>query len=79
VTDEFSQNSSAQRPAGADIPEHAYQTRNAREHHAAIGNRVGEVERLVGNGEINVAQDAVIKPGGGYDNIACNLFTEPHA
>ena len=64
----------AERPARPEIAEHPHHVGHAGEHHAAIGDRVGEIERLAVDGEIDVAQHVEIEAGGGDDDVGLELL-----
>lgn len=48
---------------------HPGEVRNAGEHGAAVGDRLGPVDRLAVNGESNVAHDGKVEAGGRDDNV----------
>src|SRR5882757_3445457 len=59
----------AQCPARAEIAEYPGHVRHAREHHAAIGDGVGEIERPAVDSEGDVAEDAEVEAGRGDDDV----------
>ena len=72
--DEVGDQVDAQRPAGAEIAEHPDHVGHAGEHHAAIGDGVGEVERLAVDREVDVAQHAEVEAGRGDDDVGLELL-----
>ena len=66
--------SDAQRPAGAEIAEHPDHVGHAGEHHAAIGDGLGEIQRLAVDDEVDVAQDVQVEAGGGDDDVGLELL-----
>jgi len=63
VADEVGDQIDPQRPAGAEIAEHPDEVRNAREHHAAIGHGIGEIEWLAVDSEFDVAIGREVEAG----------------
>src|SRR5204863_469456 len=59
----------AQGPARAEIAEYPSHIRHTGEHHAAIGDGIGEDERLTVDREGDVAERAEVKPGGGDNDV----------
>ena len=55
AADEVGDEIGAQRPAGTEIAEHPGHVRNPGEHHAAIGDGVGEIQRLAVDLERDIA------------------------
>ena len=73
AADEIRHQIGAQRPAGAEIAEHPDQVRHAGEHHAAIGDGIGEIQRLAVDRKRDVAEHAEIEPGRGDDDVGLEL------
>ena len=67
--DEVGDEVGPQRPARAEVAEHPGHVGHAGEHHAAVGDGVGEVERLAVDGEVDVAEHAEVEAGGGDDDV----------
>ena len=72
--DEVGDQIGAQGPARAEIPEHPRHVGHAGEHHAAIGHRLGEHQRLAVDGEVDIAEDAEMEAGGGDDDVGIELL-----
>ena len=63
-----------ERPACPEVSEHPHHVRHAGEHHAAVGDRIGEVERFAVDGEVDVAQHVEIEAGGGDDDVGLEVL-----
>ena len=64
----------AERPTGPEVAEHPHHVGHAREHHAAVGDRVGKVQRLAVDRELDVAQHVQIEARGSDDDIGLKVF-----
>jgi hypothetical protein len=69
AADEVGHQVGSQRPAGAEIAEHPDEVRHAGEHHPAIGDGVGEIERPAIDHEVDVAVGAQLEAGRRDDDV----------
>jgi hypothetical protein len=75
AADEIGDQVRAQGPARPEIAEDPDHAGHAGKHHAAIGDRVGEVERLTVDLKGNVAKHAQIEPGSCDDDVCVDIDT----
>jgi hypothetical protein len=69
AADEVGDHVGAQCPTGTEVAEYPRQVGQAREHHAAVGDRVCEQERLTVDHEFNVAEYIDIEAGRRNDDV----------
>ncbi len=74
AADEVGEEVGAEGPAGAEIAKDPEHVRDAREHHAAIGDGIGEVQGLAVDFELDVAHNAEVEAGGGDDDVGLKFF-----
>ena len=73
-TDEIGNQVGPQGPAGPEVAEHPGQVGHAGEHHSPVGDRVGEVQRLAVDDEVDVAQHADVEARGRNDDVGVELL-----
>ena len=67
--DEIGDQIRSQRPTRPEISENPDHVRHAGEHHPAVCHGIGKYQRLIVYGELDIAQDIEIEPGGRDDDV----------
>src|SRR3954468_6655703 len=63
-----------ERPARPEISENPDQIGHAGKHHATIGDRVREGDRLAVDGEVNAPEDTDVEASRGHDDVGLELL-----
>ena len=69
AADEIRDQLAAQRPTRPEVTEDPGQVRHAREHHAAIGDRLAEIQRPAVDRKRDIAHDVHVETSGGDDDV----------
>ena len=64
-----------QRPRRVRVADRHREVRDAAEHHAAVGDAVGDVHGLAVDGEVDAAEELDVEPGRRHDHIRLQLLT----
>ena len=72
--DEVADHVGAQGPAGAEIAEHPGHVGHAGEHRAQVTDRLGKIDRLAIDVELDVAHDVQVEAGGRDDDVGLQFL-----